>query len=377
MIKLLLFALLLSKDTIITTLVPKTPVSAPASTTLRLLNTAANPLKNIVLDWELQVNGAVTKKGKTPIAILNPKKPALIRLPLHLPDDTAGESFLQLRYRSTATLLGEQQLLLKPYQPRLNIAPTGEITMSDDNDIFTIHSPSIRISFNRETGWLVHYEIRGIDLLVDTFGLRSNFWWPGYNDSASYAADSGWLAATRDPHLQLFSNTTSPELIIVRTEYTLPATASLLHLSYTINANGEMLITQQVEPDTTQPPSRPWPMPCFGMQWILPAGYDSITAYGPNGIFHDRPLTPATSDPTPRATATRTEIRWWTITDKDGNGLRFIADTPLLNESVLVPNHPTSRPQIQISIDYPAPPTPMGNLRYTYKVKPLVLSTHL
>jgi beta-galactosidase len=400
MIKLLLFALLLPRDTIITSLVPNTPASTPTAITLRILNPSATSLKNIILEWSLQSNGVITKNGKTPIPILNPNKPILVRLPLHLPDDTAGESFLQLHYHSTTTLLAEQQILLKPYRPRLTIAPTGEVTQSDDNDIFTIHSPSIRISFNRQTGWLVHYEIRGTDLLDDTLGLRSNFWWPGYNDSATYATDSGWLAATREPHLQLFSNTTSPEQIIVRTEYTLPATASLLHLSYTINASGEMLITQEVEPDTTQPPSRQWPMPRFGMQWFLPSGYDSITAYGPNRIFHDRPLVPATSDPNPLATATRTGIRWWTITDKKDNGLQFIADTALLNESAIC-NHPTTRPQVQISIDRPAQPSPsasstpsppltptslstptalhppMGNLRYTYKVKPLVSSTHL
>ena len=385
MTKLLLFALLFSKDTIITTLALRTPahLSAQIPLTLRILNSSATPLKNILLEWSLQSNGSVTKKGKIPIPTLAPNQPTLIRLPLPLPDDSAGESFLQLRYRSSpaATLLSEQQLSIKPYQPRLAITPDGEITQSDENDIFTIHSPTIRISFNRQTGWLVHYEIRGVDLLDDTLGLRSNFWWPGYNDSAT---DSGWQAATRDPHLQLFSNTTSPEQIIVRTEYSLPATACLLHLSYSINANGEMVITQQVEPDTSQPLSREWPIPRFGMQWFLPAGYDTITEYGPIpstwiGIFHDRPALPLPSAPNPRATATHTEIRWWTITDKEGNGLQFVADTMLLNESALHPldsdaNHPGSRPQVQISIDRPVPAMPATNYRYTYKVKPLIAS---
>ncbi|HLX66609.1 MAG TPA: hypothetical protein VKR41_06425, partial [Puia sp.] len=66
------------------------------------------------------------------------------------------------------------------------------------------------------------------------------------------------------------------------------------------------------------------------------------------------------------------------------------------SDVITAPNHPVSRPQIQISIDRPAPtkaaPTkaatriertaqsdlpiflPMGNLRYSYKVKPLVSS---
>jgi hypothetical protein len=485
---LLLFVLLFSRDTIITGLVPHPPANlranlgsnlrsvspkpAPPLITLRVLDSSTTPLKNIILEWSLATNGSITRKGKTPIPTLTPNHPALIRLPVRLPDDTAGESFLQLRYYSAnpapmrapsptttrapspapspTTFLAEQLLQLKPYLPTLTIPPAGEITLSDENDIFTIHSPTIRISFNRQTGWLVHYEIKGIDLLDDTLGLKSNFWWPGYNDSAwtraaesthhpadsttiyTMTIDSGWRAATRDPHLQLFSNTTSADQIIIRTEYTLPATAFLLHLSYTINANGEMLVTQQVEPDTTQLPSHPWPMPCFGMQWILGPGYDSITAYGPLdsttpidttplntapstriGIFHDHPTTPSPSDLKPRASSTHTNIRWWTITDKYGNGLEFIADTPLLDESALhsfdsdlttSPDHPTSRPQIQISIDRPAytivdrpaytitnrpTPTmpltqpewpillPMGNLRYTYKVKPLIASNHL
>ncbi len=405
MTKLLLFALLFSKDSIITTLVPTTPASihvpAHLSTktpiTLRILNSSASPLKNILLEWSLQSNGSVTKKGKNHIPALAPNQPTLIRLPLPLPDDSAGESFLLLRYYSTATLLSERLLLIKPYQPRLTIAPAGEITLSDENDTFTIHSPSIRISFNRQTGWLVRYEIKGIDLLDDSLGLRSNFWWSGYNDSANYPTDSGWRAATRDPHLQVFSTTNSPEQIIIRTEYALPATASLLHLSYNINAGGEMLITQQVEPDTSQPPSRQWPLPCFGMQWTAPAGYDSITEYGPLGsgwigLKPEQLPTPSASDPLARAKATRTEIRWWKITDKDGNGLQFIADTPLLNESSLrfFDGH-----AIRINIDRPpqtypsaaaAPATPdtqpqwpallpMGNYQYTYKVKPLVSST--
>jgi beta-galactosidase len=416
MLKLLLLALLASgKDTIITNLAPYIPSSPRSPITIRILNTSPTPLHNILLEWSLQTDGSASRKGKTLIPTLYPQHPSLVRLPLHQPDDTAGESFLLLHYRSataspaSSASLAEQQISLKPWRPTLNIPPTGEITVTDRNDIFTILSPTIRISFNRQTGWLEHYEIMGIDLLDDTLGLKSNFGWPGYNDSAT----------APEPHLQLFSNTTSPQQIFIRTEYTLPATASLLHLSYTINARGEMLITQQVERDTTQPTPRPWPLPCFGMQWILPPGYDSITGYGPLdsappdagrflpsariGTFHDRPI-PSSPGPQVRAASTRTRIRWWTITDKDGNGLQIIADTPLLNISALhcfdsdltiAPNHPISRPQIQISIDQATPSDidhttpssidhpilpPIGNLRYAYKVKPLIasrISNHL
>ena len=90
-------------------------------------------------------------------------------------------------------------------------------------------------------------------------------------------------------------------MIIVRAEYTLPATSCLLHLSYTINAKGEMLVGQQLEADSTQKGEA---LPCFGMRWLLPADYDSIEYYGRGrmadspwtGIYHDTAGKPSSPD---------------------------------------------------------------------------------
>jgi len=385
--KLLLFALLFSKDTIITTLAPASLVQPAASPTkngshpatapviLQLLNTSATPLRNVTLDWLLQSNGVVIKTGKARVPAIPANQTRSLLPGLRMPTDTSGETFLILRYSSkpSGPPLAECRILLKPWLPRLAIPPAGELTLADENDIVSIRSPAIRISFNRQTGWLMQYEVNGIKLLDDTIGLRSNFWTPGYNDSAN--GPGRWMAATRDPHLQLFSNTAMPRLIKIRTEYTLPATTSLLHLSYVVNATGEMLVTQEVEPDTTQAPAGDWPMPCFGMIWMLPPGFDTVTRYGllgsgSTGISRER--TPVGSDLL-HLSSTRTGIRWWTITGKDGNGVQFIADTTLLNERTIGRqvhiDHPTA-----LSPDRRPDPLPGGNYRYTYKVKPLVNS---
>ncbi len=406
MLNLLLLALMISgRDTIITSLTSPSPPGTrsaassnptPRPITIQILNTSINPLHNVLLEWSLQTNGAITRSGNTVIPILPAQHPMPVRLPIRLPADTAGESFLLLRYRpanspirpapgppTSFTFLAEQQIGLRPWRPSLTIAPAGEITLTDSNDTFTIHSPLVRISFNRQTGWLVHYEIRGNDLLDDTLGLKSNFYLPCYNDSAP----------STEPHLQLFSTTSGSELIIVRSEYTLPAAASLLHVSYTINAVGEMLVTQQVEPDTTQSTAPTSPLPGFGMQWNLPPGYDSVTGYGPLdstriGIFHDRPALASTPGRQVSTASTRSNIRCWTITDKDGDGLQFIADTQLLNAGAylcfdgtlrMAPNQPFPRLPIRISIDRAALPNierlaSMGIFRYSYKVKPLFTS---
>lgn len=363
MSKLLLLALLFSghstissgmpipRDTIITTLAPScfiepssTPyngLSRPATNPviLEIRNTSAKSIRNLIIDWSIQSDGIITKKGKIAVTVLPANSRLSLRPGPHMPNDTMGETFLLVRVRSalSGSTLTEQVHLLRTWLPHLSIAPAGHLIASDETDTLTIHSPDIRISFNRQTGWLEHYEIKGVDLLDDRLGLRS-------------------LSDPPGPRLQLFSTTTSADQIIVRTEYTIPALSCLLHLAYTINAAGEMLVSQTIEPDTTQPTSGD-SIRRFGMQWYLPPGYDSITVYGPKddssaiGMDHDG--------------TNRSGVRWFTTLDRMGNGLRFIADTNFLHESVS---------KTQINIDRSgAGSLPIGNYQYIYKVKPLVI----
>ena len=412
--------------------IPASPVPPlPKPITLRVFNPSDTAqLNNIILEWALQINGAIVQQGKTGKLRIGPKQSIPVHLSLRLPDDNNAETFLQLLYRlqPASPILAKQQLLLQPAIGHLHVDPAGELTLSDINDTFSIRSPDIHLAFHKQKGWLIHYEVKGAILLDDSLGLKSNFWWPGYNDSANSSPDSGWLAATRDPHLQLFATTISAGLIIIRTEYTVPATSCKLHISYTINATGEMLVEQQVEPDTMQSNATEWPLPCFGMQWILPAGYDSITYYGPGepaapreqavpseqtipgklgapgkpgipgkpgepgspgkpgipgwiGLYHEQASSPATGIHL-RDAATRTGIRWWKITGRDGSGLLITADSSLLDFSALhafdsdattttIPQ--PVRPQTQLSIDCNNPRPivmPYRSYQYIYKVTP-------
>ena len=182
-----------------------------------------------------------------------------------------------------------------------------------------------------------------------------------------------WVQVTRNPRLQLFSSSTGSEIVIVRTEYTLPETYCHLHLSYTINATGEMEIGQSIEAESAQ---QGWPLPRFGMQWTLPAPLDSISAYGrfskktvdsttnrpPAEIYH-----PMIEDGQP---AEYPAIRWCRITGRDGKGLQITADSGLLNLSM----GPRTGKMLGLSlhIDYPAGvgpgQLPYASYRYGFKV---------
>jgi beta-galactosidase len=391
-------------------------ITTPA--TIRIYNpSGAASLANIALDWELQADGVIRQKGRIGNFTIGSRQEKLVHLSLRIPNGEEEEIFLQVHYRlqpaetpkpvGTAKpvgtphsfaspgapipdgpILAQDQILLRAAAGKnLIVAPAGELSFADQNDTFSIRSPIIHLAFNKQTGWLQHYEINGTDLLEDSLGLKSNFWLPAQErgslasghrptaaggDSSSRPFDSAkaWLEATRDPHLQLFSTSTGSELVIVRTEYTLPATSCLLHLSYTINAAGEMLISQQLEPDTAQTGH---PLPCFGMKWTLAAGYDSITYYGKNpdtsswiAIYRKKLIQTPTPDIHPRGTAAGSAIRWWKITGQDGRGLLITADSSFLDVSAL------PRPMTELSIDYPHFDLPYANYRYAFKVSPLI-----
>ncbi|HLZ89895.1 MAG TPA: beta-galactosidase domain 4-containing protein [Puia sp.] len=300
---------------------------------------------NITLEWQLLVNGIPKQKGTVPGISLLPGQPRTIRLPLR-PLTGGEEAFLKVGFRrppQPGPPIATQQLKWKTWGGDIAIPAAGDLSFTDSNDVFTVSSPTLRLSFDKQTGWIQQYEVNHIPFLADTNGLRP--------------------ALQEPPHFQLFSTSTGSQMVIVRTEYTLPGISCLLHLSYTVNAAGAMLVEQTLETDTTRQDSLPHTIARFGMDWVLPPGADSLAWYGiapedlPDTLLptlHHRYL-PATFGQNPAAPIALL-VRWWTLTDRAGRGFQLTADSNLLGhitattppiESRLRQLYPTST-QLQI-----------------------------
>jgi hypothetical protein len=300
------------------------PSSLNAPLTLRIAgDSLPRGNTNINLQWQLLVNGTLKQKGELRGLILPPRRPALVHLPLRLPRDNV-EAFLRLEYHSAAAnhpLLATEFLPLRSWGLDNSIPGAGELNFSDSGDVFTITSSMIRIRFDKETGWLQRFEAGDL-LLADTAALTSIFRSRQTDhsrqsdhspqpDHSGISAGPGSPWDSVQPHLQLFSSSTGNQLVIIKAEYTLPEVSCLLHMSYTINAAGDMLVEQAIEPDSSRQGP---PLPRFGMSWVLPPGFDSVSWYG-------------------GPTSTPGQLRWWAITDHKGRGLRILADTNFLDVS--------------------------------------------
>lgn len=337
-------------------LIPATPNAPPK---LSISPTNRSPA-NLRIEWQVLLNGLPGQKGLFSTVALLPHHPTLLRLPLRsLP--AGEEAWLRVTCRHAHTVF-TRLLPLSPWRGDAAIRPTGELTFNDSNNIFTITAPGTRIEFDKQSGWLLHYEAGHSLLMSDTAGVQPALW------------------PTIPPRLQLFSTSTGPQLVIVRAEYTLPETASLLHLSYTINSAGEMLVSQMLEPDTLQhlPDSVHIPaLPGFGMHWLLPPGLDTLTWFGAADSSAVPPLTTAAASSSAAPEISRhaltpgkdtRETRWITITGHDGAGLRITADSTLLQTSTLAFTDSTTQATRTLLLLK----NPSDSLRhYTYKVTPV------
>jgi beta-galactosidase len=154
-----------------------------------------------------------------------------------------------------------------------------------------------------------------------------------------------WKEAQQNLQLQNLSVKEDKDLVHVLAIYTLPEVYAQLKLQYTINSKGVVLINQELIADT----SKQVPMlPRFGMNWILPEGFDSIRYFGrgPHESYQDRNY----STPVglynqsvkerfypyirPQENGNKTDIRWFELRNKDGKGIRIESDS-LLSMSAL------------------------------------------
>ena len=345
------------------------PAIIPAAAIIRVKNNSSGNLSNLALQWQMQVNGLPGQKGTVFPLLIRPGQSANFRLPAKIPNGPKDEVFLNIRYilkkqdslHPAGYIIASDQLLLLPaHETDCTVQPKGDLTFTDENGLFTVSSPHCNLQFNKQTGRLLHYMAKGNSLLDEEQGLRPDYW------------------EDQEPKLQLFSTSTATNIAVVSADYSLPGVFCLLHIRYTVNADGEVLVGQTLEVDSTQFTNTNLPadsmykgpaLPRFGMQWTLPAGLDSVAYYGRGGsptpgsppeIGIYRQLAPQQAS----------DIRWYKITGKDGHGMQITADSSLLSVSALQPQ-PQSQPRTLLNIDYPSFHLPFGNYHFFYKVTPL------
>ncbi|MDE5877470.1 MAG: DUF4981 domain-containing protein, partial [Muribaculaceae bacterium] len=315
-----------------------------------------NDLSDVSLQWTLLHDGSPVRSGTLPDLDVAPQSSNRYTLPI---GDTSaqGEWLLNVSYplKEATPLLpaghavANAQLIAKADTPApLTIANTSArhtskpapVITDNNSERLRVSGEGFDIDFDRYSGYMNRYVIDGVPMIADGASLTPNFWRaPTDNDMG--AGLQVRYDAWRNPECSLKSLTseTVDGMAIVKAVYDLPAVKATLDMTYTINNEGQILVQQNM---TTTPDAGVSPMFRFGVEMPMPETFETVEFYGRGpwenysdrnhasqlGIYRqsvDEQFYPYIR---PQETGTKTDLRWWRLSNSAGKGLEFTAAKP-------------------------------------------------
>jgi len=318
-------------------------------------------LKNYDFKWEIFKNGNSIATGD--FSVVQPagtKKDITIDLP-DMPEQQGVEYFLNVfAYTKNATEMipAEYEIAreefafpVNAYFP-FNLAKengTIEVLRENDNSI-QLKAGEITIGFSKRSGTLTEYSFRNQRLLSE--GPQPDFWRaPTDNDYGDGMPEKSniWRMAGKNKILKNFQVGKSENVFIIHVDYELNDVSSPYSVVYTISNTGKIKVQVSWKAGRQGLPE----MPRFGMQMRLPSEFDTFTYYGRGpwenysdrntssfiGIYNSSVKEQQFDYFRPQENGNKTDVRWLTLTNKDGFGLKIKGLQPL---SVKAAHNPSS-----------------------------------
>ena len=310
------------------------------------------------MEWQLLANGEVMQTGVVQDLNVAPQQTATLKLNLNTEKVCpCKELLLNVTYKLKAaetlmpagSTVAYDQLTIRPYtakalelknQKASNLDIVVPVIKDNDHNYLIVEGENFIIEFNKHNGYLSRYEADGMQLLNPGAQLTPNFWRaPTDNDYG--AGLQHRYAVWKNPGLKLTSlkQSIENEQAIVQAEYEMKAVKGKLFLTYVINNEGAVKVTQKMEAGKEEKVSD---MFRFGMQMQMPENFNEVEYYGRGPVenYADRNHSTLIGKYRqtvaeqfypyirPQGTGTKTDLRWWRVLNISGNGLLFVGDAP-------------------------------------------------
>ncbi|AVR47563.1 beta-galactosidase [Christiangramia fulva] len=295
-------------------------------------------LSEVVLHWELSVDGKIQQKGSISNLKVKPQDTVEITLPLALPKQKFQEAFLTTTYnlKKDSELLKkgfpvatDQLKLTGDWKNVMDVRSRGAQNIKKTAQALIISSGKAQFLFDSESGFLKEYAFKGKNILKKGFALQPNFWRaPTDNDYGAGLQKrlAPWREVVKEMILKDFESTKEKGVIKIVAGYYLANVDSQLKLTYLINADGVL----SVRGDLTLSDKSPMPFR-VGMQMILPEDFSAIEYYGrgPFENYSDRKVSAfvgrynqSVSEQyypyiRPQETGNKSDVRWLNIKSKN------------------------------------------------------------
>jgi beta-galactosidase len=302
------------------------------------------------LRWTVECEGVSVDGGRMDFPSIAPHSSGRLTLPMRPLAQNGREHFLKVEAltRRAGELVpadhvcAMEQWLLPPVgeaAPRHEKA--DKITMRRDRGAVVLSGPGFSVTFAAETG--VMTSLRYGDKEMIQKGPEPNFWRPlTDNDVANGTVErcATWQHAGERKTLTSFDLAPEAENSVrITARYDMKEQESRLEVGYLVHGNGTIEVGMSFTPGDKPLPE----IPRVGMRMILHGEFDTMSwlGRGPHENYADRKTSAAIGlyEATvweqfhpyvrPQETANKCDVRWLTLTNPGGEGIRITGEAPL------------------------------------------------
>ena len=308
------------------------------------------------LEWEILKEGKVVRQGRIDNLNVQPQQTATVKLDWGetTPND---EWLLNIAYKQKQNegllpaghIVAKEQLTINPYSApsmilenskQSNIEITSPTVLNNDRKYLIISNDMFNIEFDKQNGYLTKYEVNGVNMLKEGAVLKPNFW-RAPTDNVFGAKIHQKYIVWKKPEIKLksFEQHIENKQVCIEAVYEMPDVSSKLSLTYVINNKGAIKVTQKI---LTTNETKISNMFRFGMQIQMPHSFETIEYYGRGpmenysdrnhytdlGIYRQSVTEQFYPYIRPQENGTKTDIRWWRIVNKAGNGIEIVSAAP-------------------------------------------------
>lgn len=306
-------------------------------------------LNNYHFKWELVKNGKKEVEGKFDLDLAS-KTEKNVQLSLPALQFAPGtEYFINVyAYSNNATEVipaghevAREQLAFNQneYFKPMVIGNNKPIVTTQNNRI-KIVAGKVTLNFNKERGTLDGYSVNGKNLIEQ--GPEINFWrGPTDNDfgNGMQRKSNIWRSAGENKSVKGVKVEEDGSTVSITVQYLLTDIASDYTITYTVNSDGALRVYAEYHAGPNKLPE----MPRFGILFTLPLEYDNFSYYGrgPWENYSDRKFSSFLGEyqlkvskqvmpyVRPQEFANRTDVRWLTLSNANGQGIRVDGLQPL------------------------------------------------
>ena len=314
-------------------------------------------LSTLAFTWKLEENGKVIAEGKLDTPKVLAGQQGKVSLPLgNIKQQAAAEYFVTITATENVganTLLPKghviawHQFALSHDIKEANIVkaakskPSSKVKSVETAESIKITSNDLAVSFDKKSGLLSQYQVNNIEL-VDQ-GLSGNFWRAVTDNDKGWQVQNKlnvWNKASTEQKLESISTEqVNKSSVSITTVHMLANKVAKLTTQYLISANGQIEVDTKLSPLKDNLPN----LPRVGMHMQVAKAFKQLEWFGrgPLSSYSDRKNSMAVGVyqsqvseqlhdyVRPQESGNKSDVRWFTLTDAQGNGLKISSNTPL------------------------------------------------